>query len=528
MAKLKIYEYNEYYRGLMTDNTSGSTIIGFDGNFNRPESEKFDYGINISYLLNYTSPCTFLSLGAGGGMDVLQALFGDAEEIHAVEVNPHINYLMTDGELASFSGNIYKNPKVKVITEDARAYIRRFENKFDIIFARNSNSYAALASGAFALAENYLFTTEAFTDYWNALSDKGFIVMDHQSYVHRMISSVLNALKERGIESAEKHIAVYESIEFRRKIILISKQQLSKQLIFFAIDELKTRNTNRLRLLYPAFDNSPDNLETKIIEQGWEVLANDVSTDISPTEDDKPFIAQLGLWKNFQSASLEKVLPSDEFYGFPISQLLILIIIILTIIIILPLNLLPYLKIKSNKTLKFPNWIYFFLIGVAYMAIEVVLIQKYTLFLGPSVYGLITILSVMLISSGIGSRFSNKFSLKIVFVLIVAFVLLDIFLYSELIYIFGSLEVIPRILITILLIFPLGFFMGMPFPKGGLLAGDNIDWAFAVNGSASVLGSGLILLISFNFGFKIALIISAIIYILAFLSVFLNSNKSSK
>ena len=66
-------------------------------------------------------------------------------------------------------------------------------------------------------------------------------------------------------------------------------------------------------------------------------------------------------------------------------------------------------KIKGEK-LKIAPWIYFFLIGMAYMAVEVILIQKYTLFVGPSVYSIAGILITLLVASGIGSRFSKKMS----------------------------------------------------------------------------------------------------------------------
>ncbi|MFH1052544.1 MAG: hypothetical protein V1779_16620 [bacterium] len=517
MAKIKIFEYNQFYRGLQTDNTSGSTVIGFDGNFNRPDSMKYDYGINISYLLEKTSPCVFLSIGAGAGMDVLQALFGNASEVHAVEVNPHINYLMTEGELASFTGNIYNNPKVHVVTEDARSYIRKFDRKFDIIFARNANSYAALASGAFALAENYLFTTEAFIDYWNALSAKGYIIMDHQSYVPRIISSVIDALLAEGIHQPKAHIAVYESAEFHRQIILVSKLPLTNRVIYYAFDELKYGNVKRLRILYPLVPGVQNNLIARIIEEGWENVSQDARTDISPSTDDKPFIAQLGLWRNLKIANFEKVLPSDEFYGFPVSQLMIVIIIAVTLLIVLPLNLLPYFKYKKSVKLKISYWLYFLLIGIAYMSVEIILIQKYTLFIGTSVYSLITTLSVLLIASGIGSRYSSGFSVAFIFIFVAVFLLADVFIYTKLIYLFGGLDMYLRIFLTIIMIFPLGFFMGMPFPKAGIKAGEMIDWAFAVNGSAAILGSGLILLISFNYGFQVGLMISLGIYLLSWL-----------
>ena len=91
-------------------------------------------------------------------------------------------------DLPVYTSDLYKNLKMIVVSEDARAYVRRFKNKFDIIYSLSSNTFAALASGGFAMAENYLFTTEAFKDYWNCLSDSGFLMMEHQFYMPRLVT----------------------------------------------------------------------------------------------------------------------------------------------------------------------------------------------------------------------------------------------------------------------------------------------------------------------------------------------------
>ena len=106
------------------------------------------------------------------------------------------------------------------MTEDARAYVRRFENKFDVIYSLSSNSWAALASGSFALAENYLFTTEAFIDYWHALSDSGFMMMEHQVYAPRLVTEVVDALTRIGVDKPLDHFAVYDLPKMRRTMIL--------------------------------------------------------------------------------------------------------------------------------------------------------------------------------------------------------------------------------------------------------------------------------------------------------------------
>ncbi len=543
MAKIKIYDYGDESRGINVDNVANSGLIRFDGNWDRPDSMRFNFGIEVNDLIDQFDSCTFLSLGSGGGGDVLQALQAGATEIYAVEVNPFINHMMLYGDSSGyipqivsvsdsekvetgaadsikpiittndFTGNIYSDPRVNVVSEDARAFMRRYNNKFDVIYSLSSNTWAALASGSFALAENYLFTTEAFQDYWLALSDSGYMMMEHQFYMPRLVSEVIDALNELGVEDIGSHFAVYDLPQARRNALLLSKRPLTDSLRYYALDDLTPELYPYLHLLYPAPDSLQDNLINRIVQNGWQNEADSERINLSPCTDDKPFVAQMGLWKNFSFDNLERVLPY-EFMGFPLSKVIFIIILIIVVVIILPLNLIPYFT-KGEK-LKFAPWLYFFLIGMAYMAVEVILIQKYTLFVGPSVYSIAVILVTLLVASGIGSRFSKKISNPLVFLGIVVWILLDIFVFRFITNSLSGLTMYPRIIVTIILFFPLGFFMGMPFPKGTLRVGQLIDWGFAVNGAASVLGSTLILLVAFAFGFNIALMAAAGLYLLAF------------
>jgi len=307
---------------------------------------------------------------------------------------------------------------------------------------------------------------------------------------------------------------VYELPQRRRKTILVSKNYLNDEVRNNAVMKLSPENYSYIHLIYPSPDSLKENLTNRIILSGWENVADSANTDISPCTDDRPFIAQMGLWKNLTPKSLEKIMPY-EIFGFPTSKILIVVILAVIIFIILPLNLLPYL-FKGPK-LKAKPWLYFFLIGMAFMIVEVILIQQYTLFIGPSVYSIITILLTLLVFSGLGSSFSKRISSKTAFGGIVVWLLLDVSILTHLTSVLGGLTLIPRIFCSFLLIAPLGFFMGIPFPKGALKIGELIDWGFAVNGSASVLGSTLVLLIAFTFGINIALLFGALVYGLAYL-----------
>ena len=520
MSKIKVFDYGEQYRGINIDNIANTTVSAFDGNWDIPDSLKFGFNI-VNYLISQHDSCTFLSLGAGGGQDVFQALQFGATEVHAVEVNGHINKMLMEGELAEFSGHIYNDPRVIVETEDARSYVRKFTNKFDMIYSFSSNSFSAMASGAFAMAENYLFTTEAFIDYWNALTEDGYLLMEHQFYMPRIVAEVIDALEQIGIENPKEYFAVYDLPNMKRNMLFLSKQPLTSEFLKPAFGEQVKDQYDYGYLLYPCVDSLKTNVINQIVENGWENTAENAPVNISPTTDDNPFVAQLGLWKNFDREKLDKIKGHADLLGFPLSKIIIYTILFIVIVLILPLNFIPYFL--KGKKLKAAPWLYFFSIGMGFMMIEVILIQKYALFIGTSVYSIITVLLTLLLFSGLGSFFSQKFNNTIIFSAIIIWLLLEIFVFGYITNSLGYLDLIPRIFIALILLAPLGFFMGMPFPKGTLRVGDLVDWGFAVNGSASVLGSTLIILIAFSVGFKIALLVGGLMYLIAFILISLKT-----
>ncbi len=534
MAKIKAYGFGGAYRGLNIDNVANSPVIPFDGDWEKwygnPENSRWD--IDVGHLVAQFDSCTFLSLGSGGGMDVLLALDKGASRVHAVEVNDHINKMMTVADpggyvledstvvdstgrvitMAEYSGYLYRDPRVKVVTEDARTYIRRHRNTFDVIYSLSSNTWAALGSGAFAFTENYLFTTEAFVDYWHALSDSGFLSMEHQVYMPRLVGEVVDALSRLGVENPREHFAVYNLPKLRRNVLLLSKRPLNDALRYRAYGELTPEHQQHIHLLYPAPDSLAANMINQIVQRGWRAVADTARIDLSPCTDDRPFVAQMGRWRNLERSRLAKINRYVEFSGFPLSKLTILVILAVVMVLVIPLNWLPYLR--RGPKLRAVPWLYFFLIGVGFMSVEVVLIQKYTLFIGASVYSIATVLVVLLVASGIGSRISDRVPAWLVFTGIVGWLLLEVFAFGKLT---GALSFLPmgaRVLVAGFLVAPVGFFMGMPFPKGALRVGALVDWGFAVTGAASILGATGIVLVAFTYGFSVSLLSGAGVYLL--------------
>ncbi|MBU1674906.1 hypothetical protein KKA85_03910, partial [bacterium] len=511
-AKVKVYDFAPEYRGLEIDNAANSPLLRFDGNWDRPDSLRYEFGIDVSYLIDRFDDCRFLSLGAGGGGDVLQALQAGCAEVHAVEVVPHVNRMLQQGEYAEFTGGIYLDPRVIVATEDARAYARRHRESFDVIYSLSSNSWAALASGSFALAENYLFTTEAYRDYWRALRPGGFLSMEHQFYMPRLVTSLHDALVAEGVEDPLAHFAVYDLPAMRRTLMLVSKEPLTDEIIANAYGEITPEVAEHIAVLHPAPAGAEDNLIARILRNGWAAEQDSVAIDLSPATDDRPYAAQLGLWKNFSWDTLERVSPF-EFRGYPLAKLLIVLIAGVVAVIGLPLTLLPLLR-RGPRLRPLP-WLFFFLIGFGFMAVEVVLIQQLTLLVGLPLAAIVTVLTTLLIASGAGSALAPRIRpLRAILVLIALLLLFGKFA-SSLIGAAGGLPRGGRIVVAILLTAPFGLTMGVPFPSAARRVGALVDWGLAVNGVGSVLGSALVILVAITQGFNAAFLVGATCYILA-------------
>jgi len=294
----------------------------------------------------------------------------------------------------------------------------------------------------------------------------------------------------------------------------VGKAPLSAEAIQHPFSELDAHDFKVMHRLYPDPAPGADPLVARILTRGWREAAAASPTDLSPATDQRPFIALQGQLRNVNAASL-RTMGTLEIKGFPVAKFTVLAVLGITLLLMVPLNLLPYLR--RGPRLKAPGWLYFFAIGFAFMALEVVLIQKYTRFIGASSYTIVAILFALLIGCGAGSRFAPRFRDRTPFLAILAWLVLDALVLGRITDALGGLTMALRVAATVVLLAPLAFFMGMPFTKGTARVGELIDWGFAVNGTASVVGSTGILLVSFQWGFPAALAAGGAAYLLAML-----------
>jgi hypothetical protein len=163
--------------------------------------------------------------------------------------------------------------------------------------------------------------------------------------------------------------------------------------------------------------------------------------------------------------------------------------------------------------------LYFIVVGLGYITVEIAFIQRFVLFLGHPTYALTVVVFLLLLSSGAGSVAANRWvagrgRLLLVLGLIAGLVLLHVFLLPRLLSAGVGLPFVLKLLISGAVLLPLGFLMGVPFPTG-LRRVDTVEWAWALNAAASVLGSVMAMVIAIHFGLTLTLLCAAAAYLLA-------------
>ena len=496
LGRIKIYIHGAQSRGINIDGAANMLLHRVRGDWREGLQTTPEFRLDLRPLIRYLGAERVMVVGAGGGSEVMQAKLAGAKYIDAVEVNSALNDMLIDGAQSAFFGHLYQSPGVEVQSEDARIYARRHPATFDLILSRSANTFAALSSGAFALAENYLFTVEAFADFYRALSADGILLVEHQVYVPRLTSAVLEALQKLDLTEPQRHFAVYDLPTMHRQVLILSRQPLADKLIEEILPAVFSAADPASRILHPVHE--PKHLISRIVSDGWQEHWPTATVDISPPTDNRPFVAQMGRWDRLDQGRQQQAL-AFEFSGFPLARLMVLAVLLVVVAVAVPLLLLP--RRGGRASMPGVAWLYFAAIGIGYMLLEVAWIQQYSLFLGNSAYTFPLVLLVLLVSSGAGSFYSQRGGQRLPFLFVAAWTLIHLTLFPHLVTICGGLGWNARVAIGCALIIPPGFFMGMPFPRAARFVGEYIDWGFAVNGVASVFGAALAVFIAIHLGF---------------------------
>jgi hypothetical protein len=491
--------------GIDIDANAFSPIVKFSDDLK--ECLKYDIPA-LPYYLNHG---TVLLIGTGGGRDIVTALLFDCD-VTAVEINPTV-IAVTNDMYGDYSGHIYDSVALHI--EDGRSFIEHSSEKYDIIQMSLVDTWAASSSGAYALSETYLYTTEAFIEYFEHLEDNGILsvtrwIFETPQQTLRLVSLGREALKRSGVSDAAAHMMILKNGP--AATFLLKKTPFTEK----EIQSMEnTCNNLQFEIVYtPKTRNNP--VFTRLITtDNPETFFEAYPLNVSPTTDDKPFFfytVTLSDLPDLVSLNLE-----SESFKNNIALLWLFRLIILSFLLVVLFLLLPPLIFAKRASVKAMS--YFAFLGLGFMFVEIPLLQKFMLVLGHPTYSLSVVLFSLLVSGGIGSYLTNHLSLKkvqVVMAYLMGAILFYIILFPALSHELFSLTIFKRIVISVFMASLVGVAMGMPFPSGimalGRTSSHSIPWAWAINGAASVLGSALAVFVGINLGFSYAFICGVVFY----------------
>jgi hypothetical protein len=423
---------------------------------------------NMAFVPSLTTPeATVLLIGSGGGLDVALADTAGLTNLTAVELNS------SSLTLTAQVSDIYQNSTV--YNREGRSFIRYTDQQFDVIFLSHVIASAA-ERGAFALSEAYLYTQDAFADYWDALSETGHVAIKlyDEATLTRALITALAHLQSTGVSANDAllHTAAFLDSRAGIPILIVQKQPFDRDEAITLAREAEARGFSLL--LVPQL-LTPPSLESLADNEGSleEVIAAS-SLDIRPTRDVRPyfFYFQAGL-----PPSLRPLL------WLALACLLVVVGIILAS---------PRRNVQTSVALT----------SAGFISLELTILQISRWFIGHPVIGLSAVLGTLLLMGGVGSAMASRLGnmpkrlLGLLITGLLWFVGVAWVAQTDI-----TLSPAWRVVLFCVSVCPLGLLMGGIFPSLlGRLEPQSVTSAWAISGLMSVAGSIAVTVLSFQTG----------------------------
>ena len=483
----------------------------------------------------------FAIIGPGGGVDVLRAVANGSPSVTGIEINPIIATTIMRGRYADYAQHLYDRPDVHIQVTDGRSFLRSTPQRFDVVQMTLVDTWASTAAGAFALSENNLYTVEAFREYFDHLKPDGMIAITRWEFRHprealRVVAVAMEALHRLGVANPAANFIVASQGALDEDGIPVVV--LAKKTPFTPAEEAAVTSHfdkySELDPLYLPSDPGQNPFADLIASNDPYAFARSYAYNVSPVTDNAPFF-----FFTLKPAQIlgEKGLREGIDWKVNLGVLVLLLVLVISSIAVLAFLVLPLALRKRNARQSPLPLLYFVAVGLGYILVEIAFIQRFVLFLGHPTYALTVVIFLLMLSSGAGSLFSRLWLPRtdlcwIPLVLVIVTLLADIFFLPSRLASLVGMDFGYRLLVSGVLLIPLGFVMGMPFPTGLRAlaalpapefptvhgASDNsVEWAWAMNAAASVLGSVLAMVIAIQFGLTVTLACGAAAYLLALL-----------
>jgi hypothetical protein len=516
------------------DSYAGTELTGYDGNPESVQHLKYDV-TNVAHYLRPDS--RVIVVGTGGGRDVLSALAFNQKQVTGVEINEGIIDLV-NRRFGDFTGHLDRDPRVRFVNDEARSFLARLPDRADIIQISLIDTWAATASGAFVLTENSLYTVEAWRIFLEHLAPRGILSVSRWYYadrpgeVYRLAALASTALMQTGVAKPGEHYAI---VRARPAVapnapdgvgtMLLSRDPLSAQ-------DLDVLEAVASRLHFEIVQSprfSADDTFASIASGARmsEAVASHPLNISAPTDDTPFFFHMLRLRDVFNTARWH----DQGIVRFNMTAVGVLGVLMLTVTLLTAACIAVPLLVAKPSSLAgsgrgiTSHLLYFAAIGFGFMLIEISQVQRLTIFLGHPVYSLSVVLFALLLASGLGSVSTGRLAgelqsrrtvlLGVLIVTLVAFGVLTPIVIRQ----FEAASTSMRIAISVAILLPIGFFMGMAFPIGmqrALAEAPSIaPWLWGVNGAASVCASVLVVVISLGAGISAAFWAGVACYLVA-------------
>jgi spermidine synthase len=478
----------------------------------------------------------FAIIGPGGGVDVLRAIANGSPSVTGIEINPIIATTVMRERYADYSQHLYQRPDVHIHVTDGRSFVRSTTQRFDVVQMTLVDTWASTAAGAFALSENNLYTVEAFREYFEHLKPEGMIAITRWEFRHprealRVVAVAMEALHELGVADPHRNFVIASQGALNADGIPVVV--LAKKTPFTAQEEQAVTNHfakyAELSPMYLPSQPGQNPFTDLIASNDPYGFARGYAYNVAPVSDNAPFFFfTLKPGQILGEQGLQKGID----WKVNLGVLVLLLVLAISVVAVLAFLILPLMLRGGRSRQSALPLLYFVAVGLGYILVEIAFIQRFVLFLGHPTYALTVVIFLLMLSSGAGSLFSRTWlpqaqsawlPLMLVVITLATYVL---FLPSRLAA-FVGLDFEFRLVISAVLLIPLGFVMGMPFPTGlralasapapeFLQAADNaVEWAWAMNAAASVLGSVSAMVIAIQFGLTATLACGAVAYLIA-------------
>jgi spermidine synthase len=485
----------------------------------------------------------FAIIGPGGGVDVLRAVANGSPNVNAIEINPIIaNDVMRD-RYAAYAYHLYEQPEVHLHVTDGRSFVRTTNLRFDVVQMTLVDTWASTAAGAFALSENSLYTVDAFREYFEHLKPDGMIAITRWEFHEprealRVVSVATEALHQLGVENPARHFIVVSEGGLDEDGIPVVV--LAKKTPFTQEEEQAVRNHldshDDLEALYLPSAPSDNPFSALIARNNPTAFAQTYPYNVAPVNDDAPFF--------FFTLKASQILGEEGLqrgidWKVNLGVVVLGMVFLISIAAVCAFLVVPLL-LRGNSRQSWLSIFYFVAVGLGYILVEIAFIQRFVLFLGHPTYALTVVVFLMLLASGAGSLASRRWltdtrRVWMPLVFLIAAIVAYVFVLPGLLSAMIGVPFAQKLLISGVLLCPLGFAMGMPFPTGlrALAREDStelsaeqfgepatqednaVEWAWAMNAASSVLGSVLAIVLALQFGLNVTLACGALAYLAA-------------